>query len=370
MTPEREGNHTQVVERLEGGAEFPGTDRRFVRLSGSRRVIRAVSFRNVSAIYVFVAIFMVFSLWVPETFLTWSTWKTVLNGQAETAILAVGLVLALSAGTFDLAIGAELGFGSMFVAWLLVGRGVSPVLAVILTILVGSGIGIIQGTLVVRYRIDSFIATLGMSSVLLAVLNWLSNSQQILGLSDDFQALGNNQLLGLTLPVYIMVLVAIVVWYVLERTPIGRQVYATGGNIDAARLAGVRTPLVILGALAGCGALAAFSGVLVSSRLAVGDPTIGPPYLLPAFSAAFLGSTQFRGGRFNVWGTVVAVYVLASGVKGLQLAGAPVWIPNLFDGVALLLAVGLAKYQVVPHRTGAIRRVLRLGRLGAKETLG
>ena len=104
-----------------------------------------------------------------------------------------------------------------------------------------------------------------------------------------------------------------------------------------------------------------------AASLGTGDPTVGPAYLLPAFSAAFLGSTQFRGGRFNVWGTVVAVYVLATGVKGLQLAGAPVWIPNLFNGAALLLAVGLANLERTQSRAGAVRRILRLdrGRKGA-----
>jgi len=116
---------------------------------------------------------------------------------------------------------------------------------------------------------------------------------------------------------------------------------------------------VVVVALVCCGAIAAFSGLLVSSALGTGDPTIGPAYLLPAFSAAFLGSTQFRGGRFNVWGTVLAVYVLATGVKGLQLAGAPIWIPDLFNGVALLLAVGLAKYQGTARRAGAVKRLLR-----------
>ena len=341
--------------------------RRASRPSGARRLIRMLSFRNISAIYVFGAIFVIFSLWVPHTFLAWSTWKTILDGQAETAVLAIGLVIALSAGTFDLAIGAELGFGSIMVAWLLIKNGFGTVPAIVVTVVIGAAIGIVQGLLVVRFRIDSFIATLGMSSILIALLDWLSNSQQILGLSNNFQDLGNHQLFGLTLPVYIMLVLALLVWYVLECTPLGRRIYATGGNVEAARLAGVRTPLVIIGALAGCGAIAAFSGVLVSSELAVGDPTIGPPYLLPAFSAAFLGSTQFRGGRFNVWGTVAAVYVLASGVKGLQLAGAPVWIPDLFDGVALLLAVGLAKSQIAPHRTTAIRRLLRFNRADARE---
>jgi ribose transport system permease protein len=119
---------------------------------------------------------------------------------------------------------------------------------------------------------------------------------------------------------------------------------------------------VIIACLVTCGAIAALAGVLISSRLGTGDPTIGPAYLLPAFSAAFLGSTQFRGGRFDVWGTVVAVYVLATGVKGLQLAGAPIWIPDLFNGVALLVAVGLAKYQRAAYRAGAVRRLLRMGR--------
>jgi ribose transport system permease protein len=324
------------------------------------RVAKALSPRNISAIYVFAAIFIVFSLWVPHTFLAGTTWKTLLDSQAETALLAVGLVIAIAAGTFDLAIGAELGFGSILVAWLLVNIGVPVVPAIILTLLAGALIGLVNGLLVVRVRIDSFIATLGMSSVLLALIAWVSNSEQILGLSNSFQSIANDQIFGITLPVYLMLVIALIVWYVLERTPLGRRVYATGGNIDAARLAGVRTPLVLIGALVACGAIAAASGVLVSADLGAGDPTIGPAYLLPAFSAVFLGSTQFKGGRFNVWGTVVAVYVLATGVKGLQLAGAPIWIPDLFNGAALLLAVGLARYQGAAHRTSAIRRLLRM----------
>ena len=207
-------------------------------------------------------------------------------------------------------------------------------------------------------RIDSFIATLGISSILLAMTAWVSDSQQILDLGEGFQKIATNEILGVTYPVYIMAILALIVWYVLERTPAGRRVYATGGNLDAARLAGVRTSTVIVLSLVACGALAAIAGLLASSRLATGDPTVGPSYLLPAFAAAFLGSTQFRGGRYNVLGTIVAVYVLATGVKGLQLAGAPTWIPDLFNGVALLIAVGLAKYQGTSHRASAIGRMI------------
>jgi ribose transport system permease protein len=328
---------------------------------------RTLSFRNISALYIFVVMFAIFSIWVPDTFLKWDTWKALFDSQAVTAILAVGLVIGLSAGVFDLAIGAELGFGSIMVAWFLADHGIPVVPAIVLTLAAGALVGLANGLLVVKVRIDSFIATLGMSSILLALIAWVSSSQQILGLSAGFQKIGTTEILGLTLPVYLMLCVGLVVWYVLERTPLGRRVYATGGNIEAARLAGVRVAAVVIGSLIATGVIAAFAGMLVSANLATGDPTIGPAYLLPAFSAAFLGSTQFRGGRFNVWGTVVAVYVLATGVKGLQLAGAPVWIPDFFNGAALLLAVGLAKYEATASRAGAVRRILRLDRTGARK---
>jgi ribose transport system permease protein len=340
-----------------------------VREPVGRRLRRLLSFRNISAIYIFVAMFILFALWVPGTFLTSQTWRSILSQQALTALAAIALVIPLAAGTFNLAVGAEVGFGAILVAWL-ISKGVAPAAAIAMTMAAGMVVGIVNGLLIVRVKIDSFIATLGMSSVLLALIEWLSGNTQILNLPSNFQNIATNELFGVTYPVYFMLVVALVVWYVLEKTPAGRRVYATGGNIDAARLAGVGTQRVIVGAFVTGGVIAATTGWLASSQLAVGDPTIGPPYLLPAFAAAFLGSTQFRGGRYNVWGTVVAVYVLAVGVKGLQLAGAPVWIPDLFNGVALLVAVGMARFQGSSRRTAAIRRLVMRGRPNSTAAVG
>ncbi|MCC6222975.1 MAG: ABC transporter permease [Thermoleophilia bacterium] len=321
---------------------------------------RHLSFWNVSALYVFALLFLVFSLWIPELFLTTTTWRTLLNDQAFTAIAAVALVVPLAAGAFNLAIGLELGFAAIFVAWLLGTAGLPIPAAILVTLLVGATIGLISGLLVTRARIDSFIATLGVSSVLAAMVYWVSQGQQILGLGSGFQEIATGKLFGITYPVYYLLAVALCTWYVLEWTPAGRLVYATGGNREAARLAGVPTRIVITGSFVACGLVAAIAGVLVSAHFATGDPTVGPGYLLPAFSAAFLGSTQFRNGRFNVWGTLVAVFVLATGVKGLQLAGAPVWIPDLFNGVALLLAVWLSRLER-RRRTGEAARSLLKG---------
>jgi ribose transport system permease protein len=309
------------------------------------RILKKLSFRNVSALYIFVFCFALFSVWVPDLFLTGGTWKSLLNGQAITVIIAIGLVVPIAAGVFDLAIGVEVGMAGVLSVWLTVDAGVPLVPALILTILAGGVIGVVSGVLVVRFRIDSFIATIGMMSILLAMTAWVSSGQQIVGVSETFQKIGNNSLLGITYPVWIMLVLAIAVWYMLEWTSTGRRIYATGGNPDAARLAGVSTGKLIIVSFVVCGTIAAAAGILTSSTLGVGDPTIGPSYLLPAFSAVFLGSTQLRGGRPNVWGTVIAVYVLATGVKGLQLAGGPLWIPDLFNGVALIAAVGLAVSQ-------------------------
>ncbi len=309
------------------------------------RVLDALSFRRIGAVYIFIVMFVVFSIWVPDTFLQWSTWQSLFASQSITALAAVGLTIPLAAGTFNLALGTQVGIGSILAAWLLSKLGMSIPVTVLLTLLSGAVLGAVTAVLIVGLQIDSFIATLGLSSVLTALIDWIANNQSILNLGAGYQEIATNQIFGLTIPVYITLVVTVVTWYVMERTRAGRRVYATGGNIEAARLAGVRTGATILLCLVACGVIAAAAGVLESSDLATGDPTIGPGYLLPAFASAFLGSTQFRPGRYNVWGTLFSVVLLGMGVTGLQLGGAPVWIPDLFDGVVLLIAVGLAKRQ-------------------------
>jgi ribose transport system permease protein len=328
----------------------------------------ALSFGNASALYVFALLFLVFSLWVPQTFLTWNIWRSLLDAQAITAIVAVGLVVPLAAGALDLSVGAEVAMGAVFVAWLLAVAHLSVPAALAVTVAAGATVGLVNGVLVTKVRIDSVIATLGMSSILLAGAYWLSGGTQITGFTTSFQSVATGQWFGVAHSVYILVAVAIGIWYLMEATPLGRRIYATGGNIDAARIVGIRTPWVLVGSLALSGAIAFGAGALVSSQLADGDPTIGPGYLLPTFTAAFLGSTQFHRGRFNVLGTVLAVYVLAVGVQGLELGGAPIWIPDLFNGVALLIAVGIAQSKGSGKSFGAVRRLISRTRVVTQDS--
>jgi len=329
----------------------------------SRVWLTAFSFQNASAVYIFILLAVIFSIAIPETFLTSSTWKSLLDTQVITALVAIGLCVPLATGVFDLSIGMTLGVGAVVSAYMLVKAGLPTPVAIAIALVVGATVGLINGLVVTVLNVSSFIATLGMTALLTAFVQWITSGQQILGLPADFQALAAGQLFGITYPVYFLVIVALVLWYVLERTPLGRQFYATGGNFEAARLAGVKTKrLVVLSFMIGS-TVAAAAGVLLAGRLGTGDPTIGADYMLPAFTAAFLGSTQFKRGRFNIWGTVVAVYVVAVGVKGRLLAGAPTWVPYFFNGAVLIIAVALSKVQT--------RRRLRGGslitRTGAAE---
>jgi ribose transport system permease protein len=308
-----------------------------------RSTWRLLSFRNISAVYVGIGLFVLFALWVPNTFLTSTTLQSILDEQAITAIVAIGMVIPLAAGAYDLSIGYMLGFGAILAPWLLGIHGFAIVPAIAITI-AGCGLfGALNGTLVTVFGINSFIATLGVSSILSAMVNWVSGGQDIIGLSQSFSNIANKTVFGVALPVYYLLALALVTWYVLEHTRWGRYLYATGGNPEAARLAGVRTARIVWLSLFLAAIFAGLAGVLESAEIGSGSPSLGPSYLLPVFAGVCLGSTQIRPGHFNVWGTVLAVYVLAMGVKGLQLAGAPFWIPDMFNGVALIVAVGLSR---------------------------
>jgi ribose transport system permease protein len=178
--------------------------------------------------------------------------------------------------------------------------------------------------------------------VLLALTSRISNDEFIGPLPEKFTNIADRQPFGIPIVFIYALVVAIGVWYVLEHTPLGRRIYAVGANRDAARLAGVRTGRYLFWTFVATGVFASLAGVLAAAKIGSVSSDLGPPYLLPAFAAAFLGTTQFKLGRFNVWGTMLALYLLATGVKGLQLAGGELWITDLFNGVALIGAVSLA----------------------------
>lgn len=312
--------------------------------SRARAFFSAFSFTRVSGLYVWAALIILFALWVPDTFMTGTTWKNIVSSQAVTAMLTLGLLLPLAAGVYDLSIGSMLGLAAVLSAYL-VNHGFSTGMAILVVLAVGICVGLINAALVVGLKINSFIATLGVGTVLTAMIGAISGNQQIIGLPKAFQDIGGAELLGLPIPVFYLLVLAIIGWYLMERAPFGRYLFAIGNGREAARLAGVRTNLHAAIALVLCATTAAIAGVVLTGKLGAASPDLGPAYLLPAYAAAFLGATQITGGRVNVIGALIATYLLQTGITGLQLAGADFWVADLFNGVALLLALVLSRFQ-------------------------
>lgn len=331
---------------------------------------RTFSPRNIGVLYLYALVWVVFSWRVPETWFEWLTHRSVLNQNAVLLVVALGLLVPLAAGVFDLSIGACASASAVTVAWAISTnqQGWSPWVGIGLALLVGLVVGVLNGWLVVKLGVDSFIATLGMSSILSAYAVWRSNNQSILGLPPEFSSLTSQWFGGINKTVWYALGLGVVLWFVLEHTAAGRYLLATGGGREAARLAGVHTNRYVFGSLVVSALMASLGGVLLASQFASVQSTVGMPYLLQAFAAAFLGSTQFKG-RFNVWGTVAAVFVLQSGVKGLQLTGiAQQWVQDLFFGVALIVAVALSTYRRKVY--GGQRRWWRRTESGPDRLLG
>lgn len=322
---------------------------------------RRLHLARFSGLYLWALIILVFAITIPNTFLTSTTADNIAGTQAITAIVAIGLLAALSAGSFDLSVGNNLGLGAVICSWLTVKGGVNPALGVLLTILAGVVIGGVNAALVVGVGIDSFIVTLGVSSILLALTELISQDQFIGPLPTSLQNFVNWHFLGLDGVVWYAIAFAVVAWIVLEHTAGGRRTAATGANLDAARLSGVPTTRIRVVTLVVSATLASLAGALVAAKTGEVSSTIGAPYLLPAFSACFLGTTQLKPGRFNVWGTILALLLLGTGVAGLQLIGGELWISDMFTGVALVAAVTFAV-------VGQKRRVARMKRQTEAES--
>lgn len=312
-------------------------------VSPRKTLVRRTGLDRFSGLYVWVGLIVLFAIWVPDTFFTITNARIIAGDAAISAMLALALILPLAAGAFDLAIAATMGLSTVTVI-LMLSQGRSPLLSMLAGLGVGIGTGLVNAIIVDRLHVDSFIGTLGMSSILASATYFVVDGSQIylIGEPGYFQEIARRQVFGLPLVFYYMIVLAVILWYVLEHTPLGRRLYAVGGNPQAARLAGVSVRKVIFTCMLISGMLAGLIGIILASKLGTANTTVGPAYLLPAFSAAFLGATQILPGRFNVPGTLVAIGMLSTGVKGLQLAGAPLYVNDLFNGAALIIAVALA----------------------------
>jgi len=298
-------------------------------------------FALVGAWVVVIAIFGILS---PGAFLTARNFSTIFGSQAVLVVLTLALLIPLIAGDYDLSVVGVLTLAGMMLAVMNVQMHVPIGWAILAAIAMGLTVGIINGAFVVLFNIDPFIVTLGMQTVLIGIVLWISKSATISGVSPSLvNWVVVRRLFGIPLEFYYGLVLCVALWYFFGYTAVGRRVLFVGRGRKVARLSGIRVGRVRWGCLMASGALAALAGILYTGTTGAADPSSGTTFLLPAFAAVFLGGTTITPGRFNAWGSFIAVYFLVTGISGLSILGIQTFVQNLFYGGALIIAVTLSQ---------------------------
>lgn len=309
-----------------------------------------VSSRN-ALLVVLVLLVVTFTALLPDTFATTFNFRTILGEKSVVALLALAVFVPLSAGHYDLSVGSLLGLVHILAIGLQVKNGFPWGLAVALSIAAGAVVGAINGLLITRFRVGSFIATLGVGTIVYGVGLWYTGGEQVNGdLPDGFLSIASTPF-GIPFPAIVTLIVATLMWLLYSYLPVGRYLYVIGDNPRAAELVGISVKRYIFFAFVASAVITACGGVILAAELRVGQSAIGPEYLLPAFAAVLFGATSIDPGRVNVGGTVLAVLVLAVAVSGLQQEGAQAFVEPLFNGGMLIVAVAISAH-VTARRQG------------------
>lgn len=290
---------------------------------------------------VWVATIVLFGIIEPSTFLTHANLSSILSSQATLVIVALALLLPLTVGDFDLSVASNVGLSAMVVAVLNVNDHVPIAVCIIIALAIGTLIGIVNGLVIIVFRVDAFIATLGMGTVLSGLTLALSGQNTISGVSNGLIDAVDGTWFGISHSFFAALLLTLVLWYVTEHTITGRRALFVGMGATVARLSGIDVSRLRWGSLMVSGFLGALAGVSYVGTLGAADPTSAAGFLLPAFAAAFLGATTIAPGRFNAWGTTISAYFLTTGFSGLELLGVPSWVQQVFYGGILIVAVTL-----------------------------
>jgi ribose transport system permease protein len=298
---------------------------------------------------------LLFSLLLPDTFPTILNLRSIISDKAIIVLLSLGVMIPMSAGRIDLTVGYGIVLWHILAISLQTIYGLHWISAVLIVLMMGGIMGVLNGLLVEVAKIDSFIATLGTGTVLYALALWHTGGRQIVGvLPKDFYALSTTMVFGLPVTGYYVIIIAVLMWVVYEYLPIGRYFYAIGASPKAAALNGIPVRKYVMASFIASGLLTALAGVLLASKLRIGQASVGLEFLLPALVGAFLGSTTIKPGRVNVWGTMVGIIILAVGISGIQQFGGSFWVEPMFNGVTLIVAIGIAGYA--QRRKGAAKK--------------
>ena len=313
------------------------------RLSPGVRIGLAI-FARYATIIGLALMIVIFSILSPDAFPTLNNFVNVLNQASLATIIAGGLTLAVVVGELDLSIGYAASLHGVLVTGLIVHDKLPIAFAIVIVLALGALIGVVNGLIVTKLRVNSVIATLGVGTIIVGLAFAYSSGVPIVaGVPEGFLQLSLGRwLFGIPNPIIIMAVVVVGLWVLVERTAIGQEIQAVGGNPIAARLAGINVDRIKILGFVISAVCAALTGALLASRLGSGTTNAADSYLLTAFAAVFLGSATLRDGEFHVLGTFIGTLIIVFGFNGLNIFGAPTFSQYVFQGTILVVAVALS----------------------------
>lgn len=286
---------------------------------------------------------VLFSIARPNIFPTYTNFENIITQASLAAIIASGLTVALIVGEMDLSIGFHGSLAGVLVTGFIVRLGLPILVAVLAVLAIGLFIGMVNGVIVTKARVNAVIATLGVGTILTGLtFAYTAGSPISSGVPTGFTSISLGQTFGLPNNIWIMALVAGLLWLVINRTDVGQHLQAVGGNAEAARLSGIAVDRVKILAFSVAGGAAALTGIMLASLLGSGTSSAADSYLLDAFAATFLGSATLRNGEFHIVGTLIGVLFIAIGFNGLALLGAATFWQGIFKGSVLVIAVSMS----------------------------
>jgi ribose transport system permease protein len=293
-----------------------------------------------------VIVIVTFSAWKPDTFFAWPNFQGTFEQQAIILMVAFAAMLTLVVGEFDLTVGANAGLASIFAVGLGEKQHLSPWLALVVAVLIAAAIGLANGMIITRLGVNSFITTLGMGTLLSGIGQLYTGGLDINSAPAGLISIGRAHLFGVSLPVVVAIVTAVVLMVVMQKLPVGRELLAVGANRRAAELTGIRPDRKVVLAFTLAGAVAGVGGGFYGASLGSAGLATGSTLLLPSFAAVFLGATVITPGRYNVLGTIIAVLLLAFTISGLEQVGVDPWAQYVVQGGALIAAVALSSWAI------------------------
>jgi ribose transport system permease protein len=308
-----------------------------------------LSFANLYSTYgvffILVIEFVIFSL-ASKSFLTLGNILSVGRQMSFTGIAAIGMTLVMLTGGIDISVGSMLAMAGVLCAKLSADVGLPLWIAVVITLLIGALFGLINGAAVTRLHIPALIATLATQTILKGIAYLLTNAVPVKNLSATYKFLGQGYIFGvIPVPLIITVALYVLAWWYLDKTYLGRRVYLSGGNEEAARLSGINTKWTITGTYVFSGVFAAIAGVLMAARLGSGQPSVGSGFEMDVITATVLGGISVNGGKGKVVNVFVGACIMGVLANGMTMLNINQYLQWIINGLVLLFAVTMSNLR-------------------------